>query len=58
MVQVRPQQFRALEKQTPALFLTAGGLLVVYGILNGMEAFFDIAYPTLQNIFGPAGFVF
>ena len=58
MVQVSTQQFRALEKQTPALFLTAGGLLVVYSILNGMEAFFDIAYPTVQDIFGPAGFVF
>jgi len=46
-----------LEKRASALFLAAGGLLVVYGILNGMEAFFDIAYPTVQNIFGPAGFI-
>ena len=58
MVQVSIRQPEALEKLTPTLFLAAGGLLVVYGVLNGMEAFFDTGYSAVQNVFGPAGFVF
>lgn len=57
MMQVNIQHSEALEKRTPTLFLAAGGLLVVYGILNGMEAFLDMGYSSVQNVFGPAGFV-
>lgn len=50
-------QWARLERSSPTLFLAAGALLLVYGSLNGMEAFVDAGYPFVSDvIIGPAGF--
>lgn len=46
-----------LERWSPTLFLSAGVLLVGYAALNGIVAFTDMAYVTVENVVGPAGFV-
>lgn len=46
-----------LERTEVAAFLVAGALLTVYAILNGIAAFTETAYPTVENVVGPAGFV-
>jgi hypothetical protein len=44
----------SLERGAPTLFLIAGGVLVVFAALLGIEAFTDRTFPT--DIFGPGGF--
>lgn len=47
-----------LDGKSPTLFLVAGGLLVVYAALHGLEAFMDVAYPVVRDgIIRPAGYV-
>ena len=46
-----------LERRSPTLFLSAGVLLLGYAGLNGIVAFTDMAYTTVEDIIGPAGFV-
>lgn len=46
----------SLERRNDVLFLVAGGLLVGYAALNGLAAFTDVAYPTVEDVLGPAGF--
>ncbi|MFB6205125.1 MAG: hypothetical protein ABEJ05_01155 [Haloglomus sp.] len=48
---------RSLERRRGALFLLAGGSLVVYATFNGIAASTGISYPAVENIFGPGGFV-
>lgn len=48
--------FESLEGKTPALFLLAGGLLVVFAVNTGLETFAGTFYPPVQNIVGPTGF--
>ena len=57
MVHVSNRCWRLVEEYRTTLFVAAGGVLSIYAILNGMEAFLDIAYPAVQDIFGPAGFI-
>lgn len=49
-------QVESLERWSPTLFLVAGVLLVGYATLNGVAAFTDVAYPTVEDVVGPAGF--
>lgn len=51
------RRWRGLERWSPTLFLFAGVLLVGYAVLNGMAASTDVAYVTMEDIVGPAGFV-
>jgi hypothetical protein len=46
--------WNSLEKWSATLFLVAGGVLVVFAALLGVEAFTDRTFPT--DIFGPGGF--
>jgi hypothetical protein len=50
-------QWELLERRSPTLFLSAGVLLLGYAALNGLVAFTDMAYVTMEDIVGPAGFV-
>lgn len=45
------------ERTEDTAFIVAGALLTVYAILNGIAAFTEMAYPTVENVVGPAGFV-
>lgn len=47
---------KTIEGRTATLFLVAGGLLVVFAALLGVEAVMDRSAP--EDIFGPAGFAF
>lgn len=48
----------SLDGKSPLLFLVGGGLLVVYAILHGMEAFLDIAFPMVRDgIIRPIGYI-
>lgn len=49
--------WKSLEQWSEILFLIAGGLLVSYATLNGLAAFTDVAYPAVEDVLGPAGFV-
>jgi len=44
-----------LEQWSPKLYLFAGVLLVGYAVLNGITAFTDVAYVTVEDVVGPAG---
>jgi hypothetical protein len=44
-----------LERWSPRLYLFAGVLLVGYAALNGIAAFTDVAYVTVEDVVGPAG---
>lgn len=47
-----------LDGKSPTLFLVAGGILVVYAILHGTEAFLDTGYPMVRDgIVRPVGYV-
>lgn len=50
-------QWELLERRSPTLFLSAGVLLLGYATLNGLVAFTDMAYVTVEDVVGPAGFV-
>lgn len=50
-------QWELLERRSPTLFLSAGILLLGYAALNGLVAFTDMAYVTIEDVVGPAGFV-
>lgn len=45
-----------LEGKSSALFLAAGGLLVVFAANTGLETFAGTFYPPVQDVVGPAGF--
>lgn len=49
--------WESLEQRSEILFLIAGGLLVGYATLNGLAVFTDVAYPAVEDVLGPAGFV-
>lgn len=55
MAEVTPQHWRSLERVSPALFLTAGGLIVVHAAFRGLEAFTAVNPPV--DVFGPAGYL-
>lgn len=47
-----------LDGKSPTLLLVAGGILVVYAVLHGMEAFLDSGYPMVRDgIVRPIGYV-
>lgn len=50
----RNRALESLEGKCSTLFLVAGGVLVVFAALLGIEAFTDRTFPT--DIFGPGGF--
>lgn len=47
------QQWDAVERWSPVLLLTGGGLLVGHALLLGLEAFTTLAVPP--DVFGPTG---
>lgn len=49
-------EWDSLERRTPALFLSAGVLLLGYAALNGVIAFTDMAPVSVTDVVGPAGF--
>lgn len=51
------RHWKSLEQRNETLFLIAGVLLVGYATLNGLAAFTDVAYPAVEDVMGPAGFV-
>lgn len=55
MVQVSTHRRESIERRSPILFLVAGSLLVGYALLNGIAAFTDVAYETVEDVVGPAG---
>lgn len=50
-------RWESLGDRSPILFLVAGVLLIVYAAFNGIDAFTAMAYESIENVFGPAGFV-
>lgn len=47
-----------LDRGSPTLLLVGGGILVVYAILHGMEAFLDMSYPMVRDgIIRPVGYI-
>lgn len=50
-------RLESLESCSPALFLVAGAILVVYATLHGTEAFLDAAYPMVRDgVIRPVGY--
>lgn len=45
-----------LDGKSPALFLVAGALLVVFASNTGARVFADAGVPAVHSVFGPAGF--
>lgn len=50
-------QLDRLERWAPTAFLAGGLLLAGYATLNGLAAFTDTAYPAVEDVVGPGGFV-
>lgn len=46
-----------LEGRAPALFLVAGGLMVVFAVNTYLKTFAGTSYPVVQNIVAPVGFL-
>lgn len=57
MVGVSASHWESIEDRSQTLFLLAGVLLVAYATFNGVHAFTGIVYESVENVFGPAGFV-
>lgn len=55
MIRASSGLWTSLERRSPTLFLVAGALLVGYAALNGIAAFGDAAYVTVEDVVGPAG---
>lgn len=50
-------QLDRLERWAPTAFLAGGLLLAGYATLNGLAAFTGTAYPAVEDVVGPGGFV-
>ncbi|MWG33950.1 hypothetical protein [Halomarina oriensis] len=58
MTEASTRRWQSLERWSPTMYLLAGGLLVGYAALNGLAAFSDIIFVPVEDVVGPAGFVF
>lgn len=57
MRQGNVRQPNSPDRWSPKLFLLAGVLLLGYAALNGIAAFTDTSYVTVEDVVGPGGFV-
>lgn len=46
-----------LEAKTPALFLVAGGFMVVFAVNTYLKTFTGTSYPVVQGVIAPVGFL-